>query len=112
MNVDILFRMGRDDADRLKVVPLRNNEPPAQAALPRSLLAALAMEMLFELTEPPKVKGLDSIDLLDFPGYRGRLKVKHLSEARTQVEGRDPIAELVLRGKVAYLFSVTPTTRR
>jgi hypothetical protein len=62
------------------------------------------MEMLFELTEAPKVEGLETSDLLDFPGYRGRLKVMDLAEARQQVEGRDPVAELVLRGKVAYLF--------
>lgn len=104
MNVDILFRMGRDDDDRLKVIPLGPDGPRSEAALPRSLLAALSMEMLFELTEAPQVEGLETIDLLDFPGYRGRLKVMDLAEARQQVEGRDPVAELVLRGKVAYLF--------
>jgi hypothetical protein len=50
---------------------------------------------------------LEEVDLLDFPGYRGRLKVAGLDEVRRQIKNAervDPVAQLLLRGKVAYLF--------
>jgi hypothetical protein len=49
---------------------------------------------------------LEHVDLLDFPGYRGRLRVTSLGEVRAQVEREDadPVVQLLLRGKVAYLF--------
>ncbi len=101
MNVDILDRLGQDANDTLAVMPKAGGEA---VALPRSILAALSSEMRFELAEKPWAEMLEQIDLLDFPGYRGRLKVQDLSEARSKLEGRDPVAGLVLRGKVAYLF--------
>lgn len=104
MNVDMLARLGRDDADTVAVVPVIGGEASSSVAVPRSLLAALSREMAFALAEPPQAKLLETVDLLDFPGYRGRLKVANLKEVAERLEARDPVAELILRGKVAYLF--------
>jgi len=104
MNVDLLQRFGRDDSDLLEVAPAGPDGWMAPVGVPRSLLAGLAMEMLFELADQPQATLLQDVDLLDFPGYRGRLDVVDLDEVRRKLEGRDPVAELILRGKVAYLF--------
>jgi hypothetical protein len=104
MNVDILERLGRDSADKVNVVPALSGEYHNSVGLPRSVLAALSREMGFALAEPPRAELLESVDLLDFPGYRARLKVSALSDVGKQLENCDPVAELLLRGKVAYLF--------
>ena len=106
MNVDILERLGRDAADTLRIIPRRNGELLAPVDLPRSLLAALTTELRFVLADPPRLKLLEQVDLLDFPGYRGRLAVADIGEVRKQLKDEqvDPVAQLVLRGKVAYLF--------
>ena len=104
MNVDMLARLGRDDSDRVRLVPKTEDGVGPATALPRSLLAALSREMAFSLAEPTRASLLEQVDLLDFPGYRGRLKVANLREVAEKLEQRDPVAELILRGKVAYLF--------
>ncbi len=109
MNVDILERLGRDDADSIEVVPMRSSggaSDAAPVALPRSMLAALTAELRFVLAEPPQAKLLEHVDVLDFPGYRGRLAVADIGEVRNQLKDDqvDPVAQLLLRGKVAYLF--------
>ena len=75
-------------------------------ALPRSLLAALTAELRFVLAEPPRTALLEQVDVLDFPGYRGRLAVADIGQVRKQLKDDqvDPVAQLLLRGKVAYLF--------
>ncbi|MCU0258618.1 MAG: putative virulence factor, partial [Solirubrobacteraceae bacterium] len=104
LNVAILNLLGKDDADRLTVVPVVDGQPGTEAALPRSLLAALTMEMTFALASPPRAAVLETVDLIDFPGYRARLQVTNLEEVRKLPDVTDPVAELILRGKVAYLF--------
>ncbi len=104
MNVDMLARLGRDDADLVHVAPEIDGDVRSSVGIPRSMLAALAREMTFVLAEPPQAKLLETVDLLDFPGYRGRLKVANLKEVAERLDSRDPVAELILRGKVAYLF--------
>lgn len=105
VNVDIMFRIGQDDHDRLTVLPGGTDGTyGAPSDLPRSMLAALSAEMYFELADPPRQQELESVDLLDFPGYRARLKVESLEDARNKLQSRDPLGELLLRGKVAYLF--------
>lgn len=107
MNVDILERLGRDHADRIGLVPRDGQNADGSAvALPRSLLAALTAELRFVLAGPASTGLLDQVDVLDFPGYRGRLAVADLGEVRRQLEDDqvDPVAQLLLRGKVAYLF--------
>lgn len=105
MNVDILQRLGRDGDDPLSVIPAVDESGWGTAVpVARSTLAALTAELQFMLVDQPQAKLLEQVDLLDFPGYRGRLKVTDLGDVRKKLEGRDPVAELVLRGKVAYLF--------
>ncbi|WP_114393935.1 virulence factor SrfC family protein [Oleisolibacter albus] len=104
VNVDIMFRLGQDDADRLSLLPATADGYGAAADLPRSLLAALAVEMYFGLADAPRQSGLEEVDLLDFPGYRARLKVESLDDAKSKLQSRDALGELLLRGKVAYLF--------
>ena len=106
INVDVLNRLGKDTAEPLRVMAAPRGGPTTEAAVPRSLLTALTAEMRFELAEPPVANLLEQVDLLDFPGYRGRLKVGGMDDVRRQVkrDDVDPVAQLLLRGKVAYLF--------
>lgn len=106
MDVAILDRLGRDNDDRIKVLPVRGEETMATVELPRSMIAALTAEMRFQLAEAPVAQMLEQVDLLDFPGYRGRLKARNMEDVRKEAddEAADPVAELLLRGKVAYLF--------
>ncbi|CCG42798.1 putative virulence factor [Magnetospirillum molischianum] len=104
MNVDILNRFGQDDHDRLGVMPILDGKPGVEVGLARSLLAALTVEMVFALEAPPQAKLLEQVDLLDFPGYRGRLCEESMDKIRQKLDGDDPMAALLLRGKVAYLF--------
>ena len=106
INVDVLNRLGKDAAQTIEVLPATADGTGAAVAVPRSLLTALTAEMRFELAEPPVASLLEQVDLLDFPGYRGRLQVGDLDDVRRQVkrDDVDPVAQLLLRGKVAYLF--------
>lgn len=106
MNVDILERLGRDASDTIEIVPRLDGKALPAVQLPRSLLAALTTELRFVLADPPRTPVLEQVDLLDFPGYRGRLAVADIGEVRKQLKDDqvDPVAQLVLRGKVAYLF--------
>jgi len=107
MNVDILERLGRDLDDRIAIRSSAGSEQPsASMDIPRSILAALTTEIKFILAEQPVSTMLEEVDLLDFPGYRGRLSIGDLSDVKTQLKDErvNPVAQLVLRGKVAYLF--------
>jgi hypothetical protein len=106
LNVDVLDHLGEDEASPLTVLPVTANEIGPAVAVARSVLAALTAEMKFVLADPPVAGLLEHVDLLDFPGYRGRLKLGGMEEVRRQVkrEDADPVAQLLLRGKVAYLF--------
>ncbi len=106
LNVDVLNRLGKDDGEPLAVLPMSTGKPGPVTELPRSLLAALTAEMTFVLADPPVAGLLERVDLLDFPGYRGRLKVANLDEVRKDPKLADanPVAQLLLRGKVAFLF--------
>lgn len=106
LNVDVLNRLGKDDGELLAVLPMTSGKPGAVVPLPRSLLAALTAEMTFVLADPPVAGMLEHVDLLDFPGYRGRLKIAKLDDVRKDPKLADanPVAQLLLRGKVAFLF--------
>ncbi len=105
MNVDaVRVRFGTDDADTIGVLPVVDGRALAEVNLPRSLLAALTKEMVFALAEEPRVNLLEDLDLLDFPGYRGRMGLTTVAQAAASDEGSDPVGTLLLRGKVAYLF--------
>ncbi|MGQ0697111.1 MAG: putative virulence factor [Panacagrimonas sp.] len=106
MSVAILERLGSSADDRLEVCPWIDGAAGKLLQIPRALLTALTAEIAFPLVEPPVSPVFDSVDVLDFPGYRGRLALQSLDEVKTQVKRDDanPVTELILRGKVAYLF--------
>lgn len=106
LNVDVLDRLGKDEAEPLSVLPVVDGAVKPESGIPRSLLAALTAELKFVLADPPVANMLEQVDLLDFPGYRGRLAIADLDEIRKdpKLAGTDPVAQLLLRGKVGYLF--------
>ena len=107
--VDVLTldRLGADADDTLRVRPKRTDGiSTADAQLPRSLVCALTAELNVAIDEKPW-DFFDHTDLLDFPGARSRLKLANLEDvgkAKDVAEGANPLRELLLRGKVAYLF--------
>ena len=100
MNVDILERLGTAQDSPLDVCPATGDDLGAPVSLPVAQLAALTAELTFPLVEPTRDPRVEQVDLLDFPGYRGRLSLRNIGEPSTQ-EG---LSQLLLRGKVAYLF--------
>src|SRR6266850_277984 len=107
--VDVLTldRLGADAEDTLQVRPKQaDGRAAADAELPRSLICALTAELSVTIAEKPW-DFFDHTDLLDFPGARSRLKLANLADvakAKGVAEGANPLRELLLRGKVAYLF--------
>ncbi|CBL44090.1 similar to uncharacterized protein conserved in bacteria, putative virulence factor (SrfC) [gamma proteobacterium HdN1] len=106
MNVDMLERLGRSIDKAVQVRPEVDSELQAPVSLSLAQLAALTTELVFPLVERTSEPLFEEVDLLDFPGYRGRLKVESLEDVRRQVKSDEanPVAQLFLRGKVAYLF--------
>jgi len=106
MNVDMLERLGSTDDLTARVRPWLGGELGAAVDLPLAQLAALTAELVFPLREDTPDPLFNEVDLLDFPGYRGRLAVESLDDVRRAVsrEEASPVAQLILRGKVAYLF--------
>jgi hypothetical protein len=100
MNVDILERLGTAQDLPLDVCPAEGDELGAPVSLPVARLAALTAELTFPLVEPTRDPRVEKVDLLDFPGYRGRLSLRQIGAPGSQ-EG---LSQLLLRGKVAYLF--------
>lgn len=96
MNVDILERLNTDKDSSVTITPL--NGAPTTISLAQ--LAFLTAELIFPLVNKTRVPTFENVDLLDFPGYRGRLNLISISDVK---EG-NPVAQLLLRGKVAYLF--------
>ena len=81
--------------------PLRIANPQGQETeLARSEVTALTAEICMPIREKPD-DYFDHTDLLDFPGYRSRLK---LDDLRKELEREGTLENLFLRGKVAYLF--------
>ncbi|MEA2845974.1 MAG: hypothetical protein QOG78_1255 [Rhodospirillaceae bacterium] len=107
--VDVLTldRLGAVAEDTLQVRPKQGDgRAAADAELPRSLICALTAELSVAIAEKPW-DFFDHTDLLDFPGARSRLKLANLGDvakAKGVAEGANPLRELLLRGKVAYLF--------
>lgn len=58
------------------------------------------------MAEPTCEPLFEGVDLLDFPGYRGRIGAESLEDVRRKLGSDEvsPVAQLLLRGKVAYLF--------
>jgi len=109
MNVTTLFQLDRDDDGRLPVCTVGKASEAVE--LPRAVLAALTVEILFPLENTPAQTAFNTVDILDFPGYRGRMKLESFEELNSpatagdgEAEQGNPIPRLILRGKVAYLF--------
>lgn len=107
IDVLTLDRLGADAGDTLLVRPrMADRRSAPDASLPRSLVCALTAELSVAIDEKPW-DFFDHTDLLDFPGARSRLKLANLQDvakAKGVAEGANPLRELLLRGKVAYLF--------
>lgn len=106
MNVDMLERLNRDTDRIVEVCPVREGQINAPVSLSLAELTALTVELHVPLSSRPAQKLFEDVDLLDFPGYRGRLGVESMADIRRAVnsEQSNPLAQLILRGKVAYLF--------
>lgn len=102
MNVDSLNRLGSSQDRNVEIRYWKEDQQIGSASLTQAELAALTTELIFPLAEVEDNSVVEQVDLLDFPGYRGRLKITALEEAGR--EGLNPISQLLLRGKVAYLF--------
>ncbi|WP_101776191.1 putative virulence factor [Pasteurella oralis] len=100
MNVDMLERLGTERDEQIEVRPAHAEEVGTPIAISLAELTALTAELVFPLINPTRVPAVERVDLLDFPGYRGRLAITSLAEVK---EG-NPVSQLILRGKVAYLF--------
>ncbi|MGU9992158.1 hypothetical protein D0839_13990 [Bordetella avium] len=101
MSVDALVRQGSAQDNIVTVRPEVSGKLAAPTDLRVSHLAALTVELVFPSVEPKRVASIEAVDLLDFPGYRGRYKASRLSDISAD---ENPVAQLFLRGKVAYLF--------
>lgn len=105
MNVDMLERLGSGNDKHLEVCPVINGEQQAPVSISLAHLATLTAELTFPLINPTRDPQVEKVDLLDFPGYRGRLSICAVEEAATQAStDGNPVSQLLLRGKVAYLF--------
>lgn len=102
MNVDSLNRLGSSQDRNVEIRYWKEDQQIGSASLTQAELAALTTELIFPLAEVEADSVVEKVDLLDFPGYRGRLKITALEEAGR--EGLNAISQLLLRGKVAYLF--------
>lgn len=89
----------------LAVLPMTSGKPGAVVPLPRSLLLA-ALTAAVTFADPPVAGMLEHVDLLHFPGYRGRLKSPSwtMCARMPKLADANPVAQLLLRGKVAFLF--------
>ena len=97
MSVDMVERLGTARDSNIDVLPVFSDEIGTAVSISLAQLAVLTAELVFPLINPPRVSVVEHIDLLDFPGYRGRLNI-------TQITADNPVSQLLLRGKVAYLF--------
>ncbi len=106
MNVDMLERLNTETDIRIEVCPVVEGQAAAPVTLSLAELTALTVELHIPLVASTREPLFETVDLLDFPGYRGRLGVESMDDTRRAVnnEESNPLAQLILRGKVAYLF--------
>lgn len=94
--IDVKTLGGAADAEPLAVTTAEGR----RASLPRSVICALAAELVLPMRDLPS-QMFSETDLLDFPGARNRFE-QDLATAFAKSDAILP--ELLLRGKVAYLF--------
>lgn len=106
MNVDILERFGSPADLPIEVRPRIAGRLHNSQGIPVAQLAALTAEMTFGLIEAPADDIVNQVDLLDFPGYRGRKKLHEIADSSDPESATkdNSVSQLILRGKVAYLF--------
>ncbi len=106
MNVDMLERLNTPADKRIQVCPVAAGRIGAPVELSLAELTALTVELMIPLLASTRETLFEQVDMLDFPGYRGRLGVESMAGVRGAVnnETSNPLAQLILRGKVAYLF--------
>ncbi|WP_333870536.1 putative virulence factor [Kosakonia cowanii] len=106
MNVDMLERLNKETDICIEVCPVVEGQAAAPVTLSLAELTALTVELHIPLVASTREPLFETVDLLDFPGYRGRLGVESMDDTRRAVnnEESNPLAQLILRGKVAYLF--------
>ena len=95
IDVRTLFKLGSGTDGTVKVKGLAGGE----ANLPRAALTALVAELRIVVREKPW-DFFDHTDLLDFPGARSRENDRPDKIFKKE----DGVANLFLRGKVAYLY--------
>jgi hypothetical protein len=103
IDVTMLQQLGtaQDKADPISVRPLAGEALGAPVQLPRAAVTALTAELTIVMTDSPW-PFFAHTDLLDFPGARSRLKLTGLPE--DPADRSRQVRELLLRGKIAYLF--------
>jgi hypothetical protein len=103
IDVAILKYLGtpEDKADAISVRPLTGDMSGSPVMMPRAMLTALVAELKIVMTDGPW-PFFAHTDLLDFPGARSRLKLTNLPSEPDERTGQ--VRELLLRGKIAYLF--------
>lgn len=90
-----------DEQDRLSVRACHAAGLAPAIELPRAVLTALIAELRITMNEQPWPI-FEHTELLDFPGARSRLKLTVLpSDAEERAK---QVRQLLLRGKIAYLF--------
>lgn len=87
---------GPEDQDTLSIQTAAGKV----ARLNRAVICALAAELVFPMQSQPSEFFADT-DLLDFPGARNRFE---LPLAKTLENPEEAVTNMLLRGKVAYLF--------
>lgn len=101
MNVDILNRLMSPENQTVSIQVIDvHGEKTKEMSLTLSELAFLTAELSFPLVNKTHVDTFEKVDLLDFPGYRGRMSIESLEK----VSEDSLTPQLLLRGKVAYLF--------
>lgn len=107
LDVEALSLLGQPNAPMLDIATMGG----APVRLPRAVITALTAELRIVLAEKPWDFFVHT-DLLDFPGYRGR-GLPATEEDEQELAGlarhlatnpAKTIQEMVLRGKVEYLF--------
>ncbi|WP_286934181.1 putative virulence factor [Leclercia sp. UBA5958] len=104
MNVDMLEHLNQPNDQRIEVCPVQEGQLASPVAISLAELTVLTAELHVPLSAPTTEPLFDHVDLLDFPGYRGRMSIDAFGAQSAESEGGSRLAELILRGKVAYLF--------
>ncbi|QQP89205.1 virulence factor [Skermanella sp. TT6] len=110
IDVAALKRLGQpsDARDLLRLRSLADGRLGDPVELPRAVVTTLVAELRITIDEQPWPMNAHT-DLLDFPGARSRYKLAELPEpgATTGADEQSReglVLELLLRGKIAYLF--------